>query len=44
MLRKGLFNHDGAGLAGLQSRQIPLSFHEGYIIWPRQMQRRNTGE
>jgi hypothetical protein len=44
MLRKGLFNHDGAGLAGLQRRQIPPPFHEGYIIRPRPMQRCDTGE
>jgi hypothetical protein len=44
MLRKGLFNHSGAGLAGFQRGQIPPSFQEGYIIRPRQMQRRDTGE
>jgi hypothetical protein len=44
MFCEGLLYHYGTGLAGFQRRQIPLSFHEGYIIGPRQMQRRDTGE
>ena len=44
MFCEGLLYHYGAGLAGFQRRQIPLSFHEGDVIRPRQMQRRDTGE
>jgi len=37
-------NHDCAGLAGFQRRQITPPFHEGNIICPSQMQRRYAGK